>query len=224
MRVVETSGPIGCKGHDMPLAERMVQRPCHIVGQAFRPHLVIDGVLAAHRRIAFEILAYLGGTVMDFVGGTIDVFGSLPDIVVDSRNLGLAHPVDPHEPGAKPLRMVDQDMKRRPLDGNARSLEPDTQFSENIVNEALIARVACQPVQDVAVRMRGGGNDVWRRVHLVLLSSDLDRRYGICRVSARRRQRSPPPPKAPTWLNVSFGRPPVELRHTWCNITCTVMA
>ncbi len=110
MCVVEASGPVGCKGHDMPLAERMVQRPRHIVGQAFRPHLVIDGVLAAQRGIAFEILAHLGGTVMDFVGGTIDVFGSLPDIVVDSRKLGLAHPVGPHDPGAKPLRMVDQDM------------------------------------------------------------------------------------------------------------------
>ena len=49
MRIVETSGPIGCKGHDMPLAESMVQRPRYIVGQAFRPHLVIDGVLAAQR-------------------------------------------------------------------------------------------------------------------------------------------------------------------------------
>src|ERR1700737_3173192 len=112
MRVLETSGPVGCKGHDMPLAGRMVQRPRHIVGQAFRPHLVIDGVLAAQRGIAFEILAHLGGTVMDFVGGTIDVFGSLPDIVVNSRNLGLAHPVGPHDPGAKPLRMGDSDMKR----------------------------------------------------------------------------------------------------------------
>jgi hypothetical protein len=79
------------------------------------------------RGIAFEILAHLGGAVMDFVGGTIDVFGSLPDIVVDSRNLGLAHPVRPHHPRAKPLRMMDQDMKRRPFDGNARSLEPDAQ-------------------------------------------------------------------------------------------------
>ena len=95
---------------------------------------------------------------MDFVGGTIDVFGSFPDIVVDPRKLGLAHPVGPHDPGAKPLRMVDQEMKRRPLDGNARSLEPDTQLSENIVNEALVARVVCQPVHDVAVRMRGDGS------------------------------------------------------------------
>ena len=47
MRVVETAGPVGCKGHDMPLAERMVQRPRHIVGQAFRPHFDIDGMLAA---------------------------------------------------------------------------------------------------------------------------------------------------------------------------------
>jgi hypothetical protein len=92
MRVVETSGPVGCKGHDMPLAERVVQRPRHIVGQAFRPHLVIDGVLAAKRGITFEVLAHHGGTVMDFVGGTTDVFGSLPDIVVDSRNLGPAYP------------------------------------------------------------------------------------------------------------------------------------
>src|SRR5213079_890721 len=117
------------------------------------------GVLAAKRGIAFEILAHLGGTIMDFAGGTIDVFGSPSDIVVDSRKLGLAHPVGPHDPGAKPLRMVDQDMKRRPLDRNARSLEPDTQLSENIVNEALIARVVCQPVHNVAVRMRGDGID-----------------------------------------------------------------
>jgi len=33
------------QGHHMALAERVVQWPCHIVGQAFRPHLVIDGVL-----------------------------------------------------------------------------------------------------------------------------------------------------------------------------------
>src|SRR6478672_110724 len=184
MRVLETSGPVGCKSHDVPLSERMVKRPRHIVGQAFRPHLVKDGVLAAQREIAFEILAHLGGTVMDFLGGTVDVFGSLPDIVVESRKLSLAHPVGPHDPGAKPLGMVDQEVERRPLDGNARSLEPDTQLSENIVNEALIAGVVCQPVQDVVVRMRG--NDVWWGVHILLLSSDLDRRCRICRVPARR--------------------------------------
>jgi hypothetical protein len=72
--------------------------PLRHVGQAFRPHRVIDGVLAVQRGIAFEIFAHLGGTVMDFVGGTIDVFGSLPDIIVDSRKLGLAHPVGPHDP------------------------------------------------------------------------------------------------------------------------------
>src|SRR5712672_4303160 len=119
---------------------------------------------------------------MDFVGRTVDVFGSLPDIVVDSRKLGLAHPVGPHDPGAEPLRMVDQDVKRRPLDRNARSLEPDTQLSENVVNEALIARVVCQPVHNVAVRMRGDGTDVWWRVHTLLLSSDLDRRYRTARI------------------------------------------
>src|SRR5271167_4456967 len=107
MRVVETTGPVGCKGHDMPLAERMVEWPRHVIGQALRPHLSIDGVLAAQRRIAFEILAHFSRTFMDFAGRTCDVFGSLPDIVVDPRNLGLAHPVSPDEPGAQPLRMVD---------------------------------------------------------------------------------------------------------------------
>src|ERR1700747_2033923 len=102
-----------------------------------------------------------------------DVFGSLPDIVVNSRKLSLARPVGPHDPGAKPLRMVDQEMKRRPLDGNARSLEPDTQLGENIVNKALFARVICQPVHDVAVRMRGDGIDVCLRDHILLPSSDL---------------------------------------------------
>ena len=73
-------------------------------------------------------------------------------------------------------------MKRRPLDRNARSLEPDTQLGENIVDEALIARVVCQPVHNVAVRTRGDGIDVCRRVHVVLLSSDLDcSRLRICR-------------------------------------------
>src|SRR5882762_6436302 len=168
MCVVETAGPVGRKGHDVPLAERMVQRPRHIFGQAFRPHLVIDGVLAAQRGIAFEILAYLGGPLMDFVGGTIDIFGSLPDIVVDPRKLGLAHAVGPHDPAAKPLRMVDHDMKRCPLDRYARLLEPDTHFTENIVKEALIARVVCQPAHDVAIRMRGDEIDVWRRVHILL--------------------------------------------------------
>src|SRR5882757_2073211 len=168
MHVVETSCPVGCKGHEMPFAEGMIQRPRYKVGQAFRPHFIINGVLAAQRGIAFEILAHLGSTVMDFVGGTIDVFGSLPDIVVDSRKFGLVHPVGPHDPAAKPLRMVDHDMERCPLDRYARLLEPDTHFTENIVKEALIARVVCQPAHDVAVRMRGDEIDVWRRVHILL--------------------------------------------------------
>src|ERR1700731_1784836 len=84
------------------------------------------------------------------------------------------------------------DLPEAHADGNARSLEPDTQLSENIVNKALIACFVCQPVHNVAVRMRGDRIDFWRRVHILLLSSDLDRRYRICRVPARRRQRSPP--------------------------------
>jgi hypothetical protein len=61
-------------------------------------------------------------------------------------------------------------MERRPLDGNARSLKPDTQLGENVVNEALIARVVGQPVHDVAVRMRGDRIDFWRRVHILFPS------------------------------------------------------
>src|SRR6201987_6263406 len=83
-------------------------------------------------------------------------------------------------------------MQRRPLDGNARSLKPDTQLRENVVNEALIARVVCQPVQNLAARMLSHGNDFWRRVHFLLLSRDLDRRCRICRVPAWRRQTSLP--------------------------------
>jgi hypothetical protein len=32
-------------------------------------------------------------------------------------------------------------------------LEPDKQFSKNIIQEALVARVACQPVHNLAVEM-----------------------------------------------------------------------
>src|SRR5260370_12346773 len=136
---------------------------------------------------------------MDFVGRTVDVFGWLPDMGVDSGKLGLAHPVGPHDPGAEPLRMVDQDMKRRPLDWNARSLEPDTQLSENIVNEALIARVVCQPVHNVAVRMRGDGIDVWWRGPILLPSSDLHRRHRTCRVPPRRAPPRPPDASCAPW-------------------------
>jgi hypothetical protein len=66
--------------------------------------------------------------------------------------------------------MVGQDMKRRPLDWNARSLKANTQLSENIVNEAFIARVVCQPVHNVVVGKRGSGIDAWRRTHFLLLS------------------------------------------------------
>jgi hypothetical protein len=89
MPVIETSGPIGCKGHDVPLPERVVHRPRHVVCQAHRPPVVIDAMLAAQRRIAFQILSYLGGTVMDFLHWTTDVFGSLPNIIVDPRNRSL---------------------------------------------------------------------------------------------------------------------------------------
>src|SRR6201987_1350625 len=192
MPVIETSGPIGCKGHDVPLPEPWVHRPPHVVCEAHRPPLVIDAMLAAQRRIAFKVLSYLGGTVMDFLHRTTDVFGSLPNIIVDPRNRSLPHPVGPKDPGAEPLGVLHQEMQCRPLDGNARSLKPDTQLRENVVNEALIARVVCQPVPNVAVIMRDERIDFWWRVHIALLSSDLDRRYRICRVAARRRQRSPP--------------------------------
>jgi len=73
-------------------------------------------------------------------------------------------------------------MQRRPLDGDARSLEPDTQLGENIVDEALIAGVVQQPVHNVAVGMRGDRIDLWWRVHILLLSGDPARRCRICRV------------------------------------------
>ena len=171
MGIVKTSGPVGRKRHDMTLAERMVQRPRHIVGQTLRSQLIIDRVLAAERGIAFEILAHLGRAIEDFVGGTADVFGPLADVVVDQIEFGLAHPVSPQHPRAKPLRMLDQEMKRRPLDGDARLLEPDAQFGENVVDEALLARVVCQPVENVADRMRGDGIDGWRHVHVLLPGS-----------------------------------------------------
>ncbi len=98
----------------MPLAERMVQRPRHVIGQAARPHLAIERMLAAEPGIALQILAHLDGAVMDFVGRAGDIFGSLPDIVVDPLEHGLAHPVGPHDPGTEPLRMMDQQVKRTP--------------------------------------------------------------------------------------------------------------
>src|SRR5207249_8326977 len=58
---------------------------------------------------------------------------------------------------------------------------PISQLGENVVKEALFARVVCQPAHNVAVRVRGDGIDVWRRVHILLPGSDLDRRYTICR-------------------------------------------
>jgi hypothetical protein len=47
--------------------------------------------------------------------------------------------------------------------------------------DKLIAACALRDCR--AVRMRADGIDVWWRVRILLLSSDLDRRYRICRVS-----------------------------------------
>ncbi len=131
-------------------------------------------MLAPLRDIAFEIFAQLGGAVMHLVGGTADIFGSLPDVEIDPVDLGLAHPVGPHDPGAEPLRMLDQQMQRRPLERNARALDPDAHVSKDVVDEALVVRAVDQPVHDVAVGMCGERLDVWRRVHIWLLSSGLD--------------------------------------------------
>jgi hypothetical protein len=65
---------------------------------------------------------------MDFLHWATDVLRSLPDIVVAPRNRRLPHPVGPKDPGATPLGVLDQEMKRRALDWNALSLEPDTQL------------------------------------------------------------------------------------------------
>src|SRR5262249_1348519 len=97
---------------------------------------------------------------MDFVDGAADIFRSLPDIVVYSRDLGFTLLVSPDDPGAEPLRMVDQKIERGPLEGNAGTLEPDAQLGEDIVDEALIARLVCQPVQDIAVGICGDGIEV----------------------------------------------------------------
>ena len=156
----EAPSPVGRKSHHVTLAERMVQRPRHIVGQALRPHVVIDGVLAA---TSFEILAHLAGAVLQLIGWTADIFGSLPHIVADPVDRSVVHSVGPHEAGAQPLRMVDQDMQRRALEGNARTLNALTQLGEDIVDEALIARLVHQPVHDIVVS--SGGGEMGRCVH-----------------------------------------------------------
>ena len=51
--------------------------PRHHVDGEIIEHATVDGVLAAQRGIAIEILARLGGTIKDFADGTINVFGSL---------------------------------------------------------------------------------------------------------------------------------------------------
>ena len=99
---------------------------------------------------------------MDFVGGTIDVFGSLPDIVVHSRELGLV--VGSHDLG--------HTAQRKYYHGSAH-------------------HVVCQPVHNVAVRMCGDGIHVWRCVHFSLLSwrqssweYDLPQSDGVIQIGA----------------------------------------
>src|SRR4051812_46560342 len=100
-------------------------------------------MLTARHGIAFEIFPYFGGAALDLLHGAADVFGSLPDIVIDPCDRGLPHPIDPQDPGPEPLGVLDQEMKRRALDGNSRALEPHAQLGEYIVDEAFVARLAC---------------------------------------------------------------------------------
>ena len=67
------------------------------------------------------------------------------------------HAVGPQEARAEPLRMMDQDVKRRPRERKACLLQADTQLSEDIVDEALIARLVRQPMHDVIDGIRRDG-------------------------------------------------------------------
>ncbi|MEY9138040.1 hypothetical protein ACVIWV_005647 [Bradyrhizobium diazoefficiens] len=89
-----------------------------------------------------------------------DEFGPLAHVIIDPRDLGLAHAVGPHEAGPQPLRVMNQDMKRRALQRNAGLLEADAHLRKDIVDEALVAGAVGQPVDD-AVGQRRGGILVW---------------------------------------------------------------
>src|SRR3954451_9269064 len=180
MCVVETAGAVGREGDDVPLAEGVIERPGDVVGQALRAHLVIDGVLAAERGVALEMLAHLGCTVVQLISWTADVLRSFPDIEIDPRDLRLAHAVGPQQAGAEPLWMMDQDVQRRPLEGNAGLLEPDTHLRKNVVDEALVAGAVDQPVDDGVA----AGTDriiiVWRRGHILSLGGGVHRDISCC--------------------------------------------
>jgi len=75
------------------------------------PHLVVDGCLRPSEGSRPRFFAHLAAPSWISLRD-IDIFGSLSDIVVDSRKLRPANPVGPHNSGPKPLRMVDHDMKR----------------------------------------------------------------------------------------------------------------
>src|SRR5262252_642752 len=76
------------------------------------------------------------------------------------------HPVGPHDPRAQPLRMINQQMKRRTLDRDARLLEPDTKLGKDAVEETLIPRIVCQPAHNVGARMCRDAILAWRRAHI----------------------------------------------------------
>ncbi|MCP1887214.1 hypothetical protein J2R70_000103 [Bradyrhizobium japonicum] len=103
---------------------------------------------AAERRIAFEVLAEFARTVQHFADRAADELGSLEHVEVDPRDLRFAHAIQPRKAGAEPLRMLDPDMHRRPLERNARLLEADAHLGKDVVDEALGARAVGQPVDD----------------------------------------------------------------------------
>lgn len=96
-------------------------------------------MLAAERGIPLQLLAHFGCTVEHLVGGTADIFGASHDIEIDPPDLGLTHAVGPHDTGPQPLRMLDADVKRRPLEWNPRLLQADAHLGKNVVDEALVA-------------------------------------------------------------------------------------
>ena len=167
MRVVETSGPVGSKGHDMPLAERMVQRPRHS-RSGLSPHIVIDARAcspAQHRARDSRAPRWHRRGIS--LAGLPMYSESLPDVVVDACELGFAHPVGPHDPGAEPLRMVDQEMKRRPLTGMparwSRMHSSAKIFSMKRSSASRLSASARRRRRNARWRI-----DVWRRVHILL--------------------------------------------------------
>ncbi len=168
----KSARPVARKGHRVPLAERMEQGPDDVLGQSLRAQFVIERVIRTRGRRVVKASAHLFRPLVEIAQGAAQILGGVLDAIGIGIELRLRQALSPQNPCTDPLRVVNSEMKGGAGDGHARLHQPVAHLHEDVVDEAFIARLDDEPVDDPAPPRRpcslafAGQRRVWLRRRL----------------------------------------------------------